>query len=96
MVEFGKKLRQLRKQKQLTQKQLANLVGVQHTMISFYELGDRIPSPDVLIKIASVFHVSVDYLLGLDKQETIDISGLKESDRDIIRALVDSLREKTL
>lgn len=95
MIEFGAKLRRLRKQKNLTQKQLASLIGVQHTIISFYELGDRIPSPEVLIKIASVFHVSIDYLLGLDKQETVDISQLTERDKDLVRSLVDSLREKS-
>ena len=38
MVEFGTRLRQLRKEKNLTQKQLASLIGVQHAVISFYEL----------------------------------------------------------
>lgn len=95
MVEFGAKLRRLRKQKNLTQKQLANLIGVQHTIISFYELNERIPSPDVLVKIASVFHVSTDYLLGLEKGESLDISQLTESDKNLVRSLVDSLREKT-
>ena len=96
MVEFGEKLRRLRKQKRLTQKQLAALIGVQHTMISFYELGDRIPSPEVIIKLSSVLHVSSDYLLGLEKKETVDISGLAPNDCDLVRALVDSLREKNI
>lgn len=96
MVEFGEKLRRLRKQKQLTQRQLADLIGVQHTIISFYELGDRVPSPEVIVKLASVLHVSSDYLLGLEKKETVDISGLAPNDCDLVRALVDSLREKNI
>lgn len=48
MVEFGKKLKQSRKEKKLTQKQLAALIGVKDSVISFYEIGDRILSPEVL------------------------------------------------
>lgn len=94
MVEFGNKLRELRKERNLTQKQLAELIGVQNSIISFYEVGDRIPSPEVIIKLARVLHVSSDYLLGLEKQESVDISGLSESDKGLIRSLVYSLREK--
>lgn len=94
MVEIGEKLRRLRKQKNLTQKQLASLIGVQNSIISFYELGDRIPSPEIIIKLASVLHVSTDYLLGLEKKESVDISDLTDNDKLLVRSLVDSLREK--
>lgn len=93
MVEIGEKLRRLRKQKNLTQKQLASLIGVQNSIISFYELGDRIPSPEIIIKLASVLHVSTDYLLGLEKKESVDISDLTDNDKLLVRSLVDSLRE---
>lgn len=96
MVELADKIKRLRKQKNLTQKQLAEMIGVKNTIISFYEVGDRIPSPEIIVKLASVLHVSTDYLLGLDKKESIDVSDLKESDRDLIRSLFDSLREKNL
>ena len=94
MVEFGKRLRSLRLQNNLSQKQLAAQIGVRNSMISFYEMGDRQPSLDVIIKLASVFHVSADYLMGLDKTECIDISGLDENDKMIVRMLVDSLNNK--
>ncbi len=94
MVEFGLKLRELRKQKQLTQKQLAAMINVKHSVISFYELGDRLPSPEVLKKLAAALNVSADYLLGLEKKETIDVSGLTEKDISVVRSLVDVLREK--
>lgn len=94
MVDFGQKLKQLRKQKSLTQKQLAELIGVQNSVISFYELGDRFPSPEILIRIARELGVSTDYLLGLEKGETVDISMLSEKDKLLVRSIVDSLREK--
>lgn len=94
MVEFGQRLRTLRRERNLTQKQLAELIGVQHTIISFWELGDRIPSPSMLVKLACTLHVSTDYLLGIEKGESVDISRLQESDKTIVRALVNSLNEK--
>lgn len=94
MVEFGKRLRQLRKSNKFTQKQLAALIGVQNTMISFYEVGERIPSPEMIIKLASVFHVTTDYLLGIEKSESINIAGLNEQDKQLVYALVERLRQK--
>lgn len=94
LVDFGSKLKELRTQAGMTQQQLAALVGVTKSVISFYELRERAPSPDVLIKCAGIFHVSTDYLLGIDKSDTLDISGLSESDIAILRALVESLRQK--
>ncbi|MCM1541567.1 MAG: helix-turn-helix domain-containing protein [Blautia sp.] len=94
MVEFGNRLKNLRKQNNLTQKQLASLIGVKNSIISFYELGDRVPSPQVIVSLASVFHVSTDYLLGVQKEESADISGLDEDDKRLVRLLIDSLRRK--
>lgn len=94
MVDFGRKLRELRKQKNLTQKQLAALIGVKNSIISFYEVGDRIPSPEIIIKLAAALNVTSDYLLGIEKNETIDVSGLDENDKKLVRSLVDTLRRK--
>ena len=94
MVEFSEKLRQLRKENKLTQAELGTLIGVKHSIISLYELGERIPSPAVIKKLAATLHVSADYLLGIEKQPSIDVSGLDESDLALVRSLVDTLRYK--
>ena len=96
MVDFGRKLKELRKQKNLTQKELASLIGVKNSIISFYEVGERIPSPEILIKLASVLHVTSDYLLGIEKCDAVDVSGLDEEDKHLIRALVDNMRKKNV
>lgn len=93
-VEFSNRLKELRTQAGLTQLQLAQRLGITKSVISFYELSERAPSPDVLIRLAKIFHVSTDYLLGLDKKETLDISGISKNDVAILRALADSLRQK--
>ena len=94
MVDFGTTLKKLRLQSNMTQKQLADKMGLTKAVISYYELQERYPSPEVLIKLASIFHVSTDYLLGLEHTNTIDLSGLKENDIFLVKQLVESLRQK--
>jgi len=93
-VEFGQRLKELRKNAGLSQKQLGQLLGVTKSVISFYELQDRSPSPLVLIKLSGIFHVTTDYLLGIDRRETIDTAGLSEKDVQMLQLLASHLREK--
>ena len=53
-------------EKDITQKDLADFLGVTPKAISFYELGQRMPSNDVILKLAQKFGVTTDYLLGND------------------------------
>ena len=95
-MDFGNRLKELRKQAGLTQQQLANQVGLSKTVISYYELHTRIPSPEVLIKLASVFHVSADYLLGIEKKNgrTVDVSGLTDEEVKAVEQIIVLLRKK--
>ncbi len=93
-MDFSNCLKELRTQAGLTQLQLAQRLGITKSVISFYELSERAPSPDVLIRLAQIFHVSTDYLLGLDKKETLDVTGLSKDDIALLRALTESLRQK--
>ena len=95
-MDFGCRLKELRTQAGMTQQQLASLIGVTKSVISFYELRERAPSPDVLIKCAGIFHVSTDFLLGIEKSHTLDISGVSDSDAAILRALVKSMKQKEI
>lgn len=94
IVDFGTRLKNLRKQAGLTQQQLATQLGITKSVVSFYELQERSPSPEVLIKLTTIFHVSADYLLGLDTRETIDVSDLDEEDICAVRSIVERLRKK--
>lgn len=94
MVDFGNTLKKLRLQEGLTQQQLAERLGVTKSVVSYYELQERYPSPEVLIKLASIFHVTTDYLLGLDRTETVELTGLDEEDIITVKRLVSSLKNK--
>ena len=94
MVDFGRKLKELRIQAGLTQKQLAERVKVTKSVISYYELQERYPSPEMLIKLANIFNVSTDFLLGIEKQQTLDISGLDDEDIRLLQHTISVLRNK--
>ena len=58
------RIRDLREDKDLTQVELAAVIGVRQTTYSKYELGKVMIQIDVLIKLADFYHVSLDYLVG--------------------------------
>ncbi len=94
MVNLGEKLKSLRTEKKLTQKQVSERIGLAVSAISSYESGTRYPSYDSLIKLAHIFHVSTDYLLGMTPKRTIDATGLNDDEIELISQLVDKLRMK--
>ena len=94
MVNFGNTLKELRQKSGMTQKDLASKVGVTKSVISYYELSERAPSPEVLIKLATIFHVTTDFLLGIQHQDILDLTGLSNDDKSLIRAMVETIRKK--
>ncbi len=93
-LDFGKILRDLREKSGMSQKQLAERIGVSKASVSQYELHERLPSADVLANAASLFRVSTDYLLGLDKINRADLSGLDNDDIKYVESLIELLRAK--
>ncbi len=94
MVNFGKNLKELRLKSGMTQQDLASKVGVTKSVISYYELSERSPAPEILIRLSLIFHVTTDFLLGIERQETLDLSGLNREDKFLIYTLVNTLRQK--
>lgn len=94
MVDFCNRLRNLRKGKGLTQLQVAEIIGGTKAMVSSYEMGTRYPPYNVLIKLARLYGVSTDYLLGITNYVKIDAEGLTQDQIALVKALVDELRKK--
>ena len=66
MNTFGEKLKELRMEKGLSQKALAEQLGCNQSMISFWENGINEPTITNLLNLSKIFEVSTDYLLGLE------------------------------
>lgn len=66
-MDFGSKLKKLRKDKHISQSYLAEEIGVSTNAISQYETNKRFPDQSCLVKLCVFFDVSSDYLLGLSK-----------------------------
>ncbi len=100
MLNIGEQITQLRKLNNLSQEELAKRAEVSRTIIGNYERSTNTPSIEVLVKLARVFNVSVDYLIGegqlssLDKaniKRLEDIEALPEEDRTHIFYTLDNL-----
>jgi len=101
-MTFGQKLKDLRKEKKLTQEQLGKKVGVSDRTIGYYETDERFPPKDVLENIANYFNLTIDYLVGRVEEKTLrqeleelkSITGkelnLTEADKQTILALVEA------
>ncbi|MBE7049041.1 MAG: helix-turn-helix transcriptional regulator [Ruminococcaceae bacterium] len=65
--KIGDKIRRLRSECNMTQKELADLLDISPSAIGMYEQNRRIPDADSIIRLAGILGVSTDYLLGYEK-----------------------------
>ena len=102
-MTFSDRLRQLRQEKRMTQVSLGQAVDISPRMISFYESGNHFPREEIILKrIADLFEVSLDYLLGhSDLREEASLKklcaayrALPEADRRTAMSFVEFLGEK--
>ena len=104
MVDFGKSLANIRKSRQLTQLELANLLNIQPRMIGRWEQGQAKPQFDYIIQLADILEVSLDhFLLGEEghnspqfdiknkklKELCKRIDTLKPEDQDVVCRFLD-------
>ena len=66
-----KRIRDLREDKDLTQKEIAKVLNCSQQVYSNYELGQRDIPTDILIKLSVFYNVSVDYILGISDNSKI-------------------------
>ena len=88
---LGNRLKMLRQLRNLTQEQVASVIA---KAISSYESGLRQPSFDVLLSLASYYHVSTDYLLGVSADYVINAKGLDGKEYALLVELVDGMKNK--
>ena len=81
MTAFGDRLRELRRSKSLSQKDLGEAIGVSKSSIAMYEQGNREPGIEMQEALADYFNVDVDYLLGRHDRTTVVIPAINGNPR---------------
>jgi transcriptional regulator with XRE-family HTH domain len=94
MIELGERLRKLRQEKRLRQDQVAALVNVTRSTVCTWESDTRQPSYETLVRLANLYNVSTDFLLGRTDDRLLDLSGLTAAEAAMISELVTSMSDK--
>ena len=95
MYDFGTRLRELRRQRGLTQKDLAAKINKSIAAISSYETGAQMPPGDVLKSIAYALNTSADYLLDIDKGNAITLKNLTIEQQDTLELILKEFSNPT-
>ena len=92
MEYLGMKLKAIRQEKGLTQKQLADILDLAPASVSAYETGGNYPSAEVIIQLCKFFNVSADYLLGLSDKKEFNMTDLTDEQYKTITSLITQFR----
>lgn len=105
---FSQRLKEMRKAHQHTQAQLAQMLHISKSCVSNWEKGVRMPSTDMLSKIAALYSVSMEFLVGsskrplhyvtedkfIDKERYLDLHQLCEADQYALKSHYEFLLSK--
>lgn len=94
IAKFSTRLRELRLSKGLRLEQVSKLIGVSKDTILAYEDDIKQPSFEILVRLATLYRVSTDHLLGQTNSRSVDLSGLSEQEVALICELVETLTKK--
>lgn len=89
----AERIKRLRTARGWTQADLASRLCITRNGVNSWEQGLSLPSPACLVELAKVFSVSTDYLLGVERLESLNVTGLEKQDVAILSELADRLRQ---
>ena len=94
--DLAKRLQTSRVSCNFTRKQVAELLDVSESLIGLYESGNRQPSLSALMKLAALYHVTTDYLLGVESvpKGSISLTGLTDKQVQAITLTVQCFRDQ--
>lgn len=90
------KLKALRQSHNLSQKEVAEKLGISPSIISGYETGERTPSADNLLSLSYLYKCSTDYLLGKSNDKPslyLDTSGLTNEQIKALQVLINTMKK---
>lgn len=91
---LGQRINKLRIALGWSQVQLAEKLNISKQTVSNWENENIQPSIEMLVRLSKLFHVSTDYLLGLDNRPTIDVEGLPASFVAHLTQIIEEYKQK--
>ena len=88
------KIKLLREGSKMTQAELAKRLGITRSGVNAWEMGITVPSTQYIVKLASIFNVSTDYLLDVVTTSTVSVSGLTDKEISVVIELINCLKSK--
>ena len=92
MKMTAERIKVLREARGWTQAELARRLSITRNGVTSWEQGLSMPSPACLVDLAKLFSVSTDYLLGVERLDAVNVTGLNEEDIALLAQLADRLR----
>lgn len=93
MKMTAERIKVLREARGWTQAELARRLSITRNGVNSWEQGLSMPSPACLVDLAKLFSVSTDYLLGVERLDAVNVTGLNEEDIALLAQLANRLRE---
>ena len=94
LLMIADRIKYLREKNNKTQSALAKQLGITRASVNAWEMGISVPSTQYIVELSRIFDVSTDYLLGVEKSATMDISGLSEQDVQLLYQSISHLKQK--
>ena len=91
---IANKIKILRENKGLSQKALADKLGITRSSVNAWEQGISVPSTQYIVELANLFEVSTDYLLNFKNDKAISIEGLNGKEIKIVLELIEYFKQK--
>ena len=85
---LAERIKTLREQAGMSQEKLAKRLGITRSSVNAWEMGISVPTAAKLVELSLFFHVSTDYILGLETREFIALDGLDGEQKGILYALL--------
>ena len=93
-IMIADRIKLLRQENDMTQSDLARILGITRSSVNEWEMGISVPSTQYIIEMSRIFHVSTDYIMDVDTYATLSIKGLDDDEIRMVHALIEHFRNK--
>lgn len=88
IIKAAERIKALRENTGMTQTELAKRISVTRSGVNAWEMGISLPSTNNLIELSLIFHVSIDYILGIENEDKVSLDKLSEKEKSLVRELI--------